>query len=67
MGGFRTVGTAEASAGWPVSESPGLFSVARGKGYSLGRGGAGEGNNRTRDACGIKTDVLQFTFRSVGL
>lgn len=32
-----------------------------------GGGGAGEGNNRTRDACGIKTDVLQFTFRSVGL
>lgn len=33
-GGFRTVGTAEASAGWPVLESPGLFSVVRGKGYS---------------------------------
>jgi len=64
-GGFGTVGTAEASAGWPVLESPGLFSVVRGKGYSSR--GTGEGNNRTRDAYGIKTDVLQFTFRSVGL
>lgn len=46
-------------------ESPGLFSVARGKGYSSE--GAGEGSNRVRDACGIKTDVLQFACRSVGL
>lgn len=43
MGGFRTVGTAEASAGWPVSESPGLFSVVRGKGYSWGGGGMERG------------------------
>lgn len=30
-------------------------------------GGSGEGKNRSRDARGIKRDVSQFTFRSVGL
>lgn len=36
-----------------------------GEGYSSR--GTGKGDNTTRDACGIKMDVLQFTFRSVGL